>query len=111
MLIADDHKFGREVMASHDPDASGNSQILIKDSEFIDVHVPTLICYRYLPRLVNMAQSPFSSGFTPKISDNLTRAAGVLQDMQVLGQFKSKDHLDMPGSPGPPALFGAGGPM
>lgn len=58
-----------------------------------------------------MSQSPIPSGRVPKISDNLTRVAGVLQDMQALGEFKSKERLDMPGSPGPPALFGAGGPM
>ena len=56
-----------------------------------------------------MAQSPASDPHVPifAISDNLTRAAGVLQDMQTQGKSMSKDH--MPGSP--PALFGAGGPM
>ncbi|KAG6915864.1 hypothetical protein DXG01_009571 [Tephrocybe rancida] len=40
------------------------------------------------------------------ISDDLTRAAGVLQDMQSHGEF---DGNELPNSP--PALFGAGGPM
>ncbi|RDB25867.1 Fructose-2,6-bisphosphatase [Hypsizygus marmoreus] len=39
-----------------------------------------------------------------RISDDLTRAAGVLQDMQSHGELG-----DFPNSP--PALFGAGGPM
>lgn len=56
---------------------------------------------------MNMEKSPSSSVPTLKISDNLTRAAGVLQDMQAQGKFKSKENI--PGSP--PALFGAGGPM
>ncbi|GLB40471.1 putative 6-phosphofructo-2-kinase [Lyophyllum shimeji] len=44
---------------------------------------------------------------TFKISDDLTRAAGILQDMQSQGQFGDNDRL--PNSP--PAPFGAGGPM
>jgi 6-phosphofructo-2-kinase/fructose-2,6-biphosphatase 2 len=43
-----------------------------------------------------------------KITDNLTRAAGVLQDMQAQGE-KLNLRNNMPASP--PALFGAGGPM
>lgn len=65
---------------------------------------------RYYPhslKFMNMEKSPSSSVPTLKISDNLTRAAGVLQDMQAQGKFKSKENI--PGSP--PALFGAGGPM
>ncbi|KAG5644373.1 hypothetical protein DXG03_008601 [Asterophora parasitica] len=45
---------------------------------------------------------------TLRISDDLTRAAGVLQDMQTQGEF-SGDHVHLPNSP--PMLFGAGGPM
>ncbi|KAG6813903.1 hypothetical protein H0H92_005752 [Tricholoma furcatifolium] len=44
---------------------------------------------------------------TFKITDDLTRAAGVLQDMQSQGEFNDQDKI--PNSP--PALFGAGGPM
>lgn len=43
---------------------------------------------------------------TLRISDDLTRAAGVLQDMQTQGELLG-DRL----SNSPPALFGAGGPM
>ncbi|KAG6817352.1 hypothetical protein H0H87_009951 [Tephrocybe sp. NHM501043] len=43
---------------------------------------------------------------TFKITDDLTRAAGVLQDMQSQGEFND---YEIPNSP--PALFGAGGPM
>jgi hypothetical protein len=56
------------------------------------------------PRIVNMAPSVPSR----KITDNLTRAAGVLQDMQAQGE-KLNLRNNMPASP--PALFGAGGPM
>lgn len=42
---------------------------------------------------------------TLKITEDLARAAGVLQDMQDSGELQ-------PMSPGiPPAAFGAGGPM
>lgn len=42
---------------------------------------------------------------TLKITEDLTRVAGVLQDMQDAGELQ-------PMSPGiPPAAFGAGGPM
>ncbi|KAG6853595.1 hypothetical protein C0991_002918 [Blastosporella zonata] len=44
---------------------------------------------------------------TFKITDDLTRAAGVLQDMQSQGEFNDNEVL--PNSP--PALFNAGGPM
>lgn len=42
---------------------------------------------------------------TLRITDNLTRVAGVLEDMQAAGELH-------PMSPGiPPLAFGAGGPM
>ena len=52
-----------------------------------------------------MTASNFSSLPALKISDDLTRAAGVLRDMQAQGDFKN----EMLSSP--PVLFGAGGPM
>ncbi|KAG6899101.1 hypothetical protein C0993_000903 [Termitomyces sp. T159_Od127] len=43
-----------------------------------------------------------------RISDDLTRAAGALQDMMLV-QGESNNDESLPNSP--PVLFGAGGPM
>ncbi|KAF9466579.1 6-phosphofructo-2-kinase-domain-containing protein [Collybia nuda] len=54
-----------------------------------------------------MARSNSPTIPTLKVTDDLTRAAGVLQDMQAQGTLGHDDRF--PNSP--PALFGAGGPM
>ncbi len=72
------------------------------------VQAPFLIFYPPSQPLNSIQiAKPNSSPTAPtlRISDNLTRVAGVLQDMQAAGELQ-------PMSPGiPPAVFGAGGPM
>ncbi|KAG6820935.1 hypothetical protein H0H93_009171 [Arthromyces matolae] len=62
-----------------------------------------------LPKIVAIMADPDDYQPIPvlRISDDLTRAAGVLQDMQSQGKFNEDEHL--PNSP--PALFRATGPM
>lgn len=55
-----------------------------------------------------MADPHYLSLPSRKVAQDLTRAADVLENMQL----REAEKLAVPGSPNvPPALFGAGGPM
>lgn len=92
--------------SSHDPEER-RRQTRSRETRWIR-SLSSFAAYILLPKIKSM-QDPdddFQAIPTLRISDDLTRAAGVLQDMQTQGELLG-DRL----SNSPPALFGAGGPM